>query len=136
VTEPSDKTLKGQVRLAVASRPGSVEARHVYGCSCVPVQDRARAWDPKDAMSWSDIIDLECAAHGRLIELQHRESESQAVGEAMRRLLKSAPGEPVSDAKKSDPWREALKSLPAPRTRAQRLRDAVVGFVDGWRGAR
>lgn len=129
MTAPSDKALESQLRLAAASRPGSLEARHVYGCTCTPTQDRERGWDPHTAFSWSDIINLECPAHGRLLEQWQHQIERQALDDAMGRLLKDAP------------FFTGHITLPPerkPRTRLERIRDAAwsayYGFLEGWRG--
>lgn len=137
MTGPSEKALESQLRLAAASRPGSLESRHVYGCTCVPderTSNRAIGWSPQAVVAggWVPTIDLECPAHGRLLEefvSQRVRDEAAAVDAAVRRMAASGMGE----------CEFAVKSLrPKPRTKLERLRDAAwsayYGFLEGWRG--
>lgn len=111
--------------VAQASRPGSIEARLVHQCTCLPNTDRRRAWDQEQAHTWLDVIDAGCSAHGRLLE---------------RWILRGQPplgAVPVfhGDALQVEPQHERpWFEGPKPRSWVRRVVDALDGLCRGWRG--
>lgn len=102
--------------LRATTRPGSIEARFVYRCSCAEDMQRTRPWNPDDVARWQADIDLGCPAHGRLLE--------RYLSEVNRTLGRS--GEAVHEV--------ACVTRERPRSLTAKLEDAWRGAVRGWRG--
>ncbi len=133
--------------MAAQSRPGSLEARHVHGCTCLPATpeaDRARRWHPDLAIDWVDVLTFDCPAHGELMVRAEKVAQEHAM-ERLRRNVLAGMGtlpleEPDNDnglfggvKRDNDPVR--LSSVPEPgRSIRARLWDAVRGALNGWRG--
>jgi hypothetical protein len=116
--------------VAAASRPGSIESRHVHGCTCVDDPDRRRVWNPEQVERWQATISLDCPAHGRLLErylaqVNHQMSRPRTGLAADVAVLGQEIG------------RVRMKELSAhpQRSLLARLRDAVRGLFGRPRGA-
>lgn len=80
--------------LATQSRPGSLEARKVHGCTCIAIDDRHREWDPNTAFSWVDAISACCPAHGRLLD-SWRETRRPFLSPVYRRTFTERLGDAI-----------------------------------------
>lgn len=142
--------------VAAQSRPGSLEARTIYGCTCrpAPVQaDRSRRWDPELAIDWVDVLTFDCPAHGELMVRAEKVAQDLAVDRLRRHVLSGEGVEARSERMALPEWARAeadndntQRISMAERLEAQRqeflrnrsfrerVRDALVGALNGWRG--
>lgn len=113
--------------LRASTRPGSIEARKVWECTCTEDLDRKRVWNPDQVASWQADIDLVCPAHGRLLEayLAHVNETLGRSAEEVREVMERVV---VDHAIKKVTTRAARRSL------AARVGDAWRGMMQGWRG--
>lgn len=95
--EQSEATRASIAWLATQSRPGSLEARRVHGCTCVPSEGRALNWDPeRPQLWWCFAISADCPAHAKLRGLSprvsfrspvYRRSFTERLGDAIQGWL-------------------------------------------------
>lgn len=127
--------------VAQASYPGSIEARHIHGCTCPQELHRIFTWNQERVWEWQGRISLDCPAHGRLLEqhLAHVNASMQHAQNLTMDALDPAIGgssypppqyvvfdEPVTPGRVS----RSAKG----RSLAQRVVDALQGMARGWRG--
>lgn len=141
--------------VAQASRPGSIESRHIHGCTCADDLDRGHSWNQERVWEWQGSISLGCPAHGRLLE-QHLEQVNASMRHAQNLTMDAldpsmGSSYPPSREDRHDGLRDergdyrldldfmaelSRKGLPRRRSRSfsQRVVDALQGFARGWRG--
>jgi hypothetical protein len=130
--------------VAQASRPGSIESRHVHGCTCPSDMDRTFPWNQERVWEWQGRISLDCPAHGRLLErhIEQVNASMQSVTfDANDTSFSSLPPAPSYEAfapvRETSAWAvDSAQREPrsVERSFAQRLVDALQGLVRGWRG--
>lgn len=113
--------------LRASTRPGSIEARKVWQCSCTEDMDRQRVWNPDRVEQWQADIDLACPAHGRLLEayIAHVNETLGRSAEEVREVMERVVVE--HEIRK-------VTARAQRRSFAARLSDAWRGMVQGWRG--
>lgn len=131
--------------VAQASRPGSIEARHIHSCTCSQDLDRAFTWNQERVWEWQGSISLDCPAHGRLLE-QHLAQVNASMQHAQHLTMDALdPGMGMGSLPPPPAYPpqylmfEELGAATKPRRRTrslpQRVVDALQGLVRGWRGA-
>lgn len=109
--------------VAQASRPGSIESRHVHRCTCSEDPDRSRVWNPEHVETWQASLSLDCPAHGRLLEHYLASVNAGLFGDVSRL------GQPRA------PLRQSHQPSHPRRSFGARLSAALRGFMAGWRNA-
>lgn len=115
---------KAMKAIAAYSRPGSLEARVLDGCTCSPetVEERqGRTWDPRFAADWVDVLSLDCPAHGGLAQI--------AMSARVKRLIRT---ERVSAVRRITP----AERLEAARAEAHRKRSLFAKLREALGRAR
>jgi hypothetical protein len=127
--------------VAQASRPGSIEARHIHSCTCAEVDvDRRLAWNQERVWEWQGSLSLDCPAHGRLLE-RHLEQVNASMRfsqhltqDALDPSLGSSSYPPPPTYMVFDRPVEARVLRVRRRSALQRVVHALQGLVRRWRG--